>query len=303
LTAGIAVAIAWLGAIRSPMSSFFGVGPDYVRWLWPASVFVWFAVGLTAWRMVAARLATSGNQRPRLVGAALALTALSGANVSRHASLATQRDSDALRPSAITLIDDASTHLGVAAVLYRPPPNYDLYGVPLLARLQRDGIEFFVDDEVLVRQFGDRRRYHGQPLPELHVVTAMDAVDAESDPNAIAFVSGLSGGERAELQAATIDIESWLSDGEVTLSAAGKSAVAAGFGEPWLSQLGDAALDATAVSRSNGLAASIQSGLLTAEPRILVALHRFATLRQAAETSSVAVLLVPADEIASESNP
>jgi hypothetical protein len=178
-----------------------------------------------------------------------------------------------------------------------------LYGVPLLARLQRDGIEFFVDDEVLVRQFGDRRRYHGQPLPELHVVTAMDAVDAESDPNAIAFVSGLSGGERAELQAATIDIESWLSDGEVTLSAAGKSAVAAGFGEPWLSQLGDAALDATAVSRSNGLAASIQSGLLTAEPRILVALHRFATLRQAAETSSVAVLLVPADEIASESNP
>ena len=303
LTAGIAIAIAWLAAIRSPMSSFFGVSADYVRWLWPASVFVWFAVGLTIWRVLAAHLATSVDQRTRLVGAAVALSALSLANVPRHASLEVQRDSDALRPSAITLIDDASRRLDVAAVLYRPPPNYDLYGVPLLARVQRDGIEFFVDDEVLVRQFGDRRRYRGQPLPELRVVTAMDAVDAENDPNAIAFVSALSVGDRAQLQATTLDIETWLFDGEITLSAAGRSAVAAGFGEPWLGQLGDQEIDAPTVSRSNALAGSIQSGLLAAEPRILAELDRFATLRQAVETSTVAVLLVPADQVASPSNP
>lgn len=229
--------------------------------------------------------------------------ALSLANVPRHASLEVQRDSDALRPSAITLIDDASRRLDVAAVLYRPPPNYDLYGVPLLARVQSDGIEFFVDDEVLVRQFGDRRRYHGQLLPELRVVTAMDAIDAESDPNVIAFVSALSVGDRAALQSATLDVEAWLFDGGITLSAAGRSAVAAGFGEPWLSQLGDPGIDATTVSRSNALAGSIQSGFLAAEPAILTALHRFATLRQAVETSTVAVLLVPADQVAAEPNP
>ena len=150
--------------------------------------------------------------------------ALSLANVPRHASLEVQRDSDALRPSAITLIDDASRRLDVAAVLYRPPPNYDLYGVPLLARVQSDGIEFFVDDEVLVRQFVDRRGYHGQLLPELRVVTAMDAIDAESDPNVIAFVSALSVGDRAALQSATLDVEAWLFDGGITLSAAGRSA-------------------------------------------------------------------------------
>jgi hypothetical protein len=109
-----------------------------------------------------------------------------------HAGLTVQRDWDALRPAAIQLIDEAGSRIDAAAVLYRAPPNDDLYGVPLLARLQREGVDFAVEDEVLVRQFGERRRYRGQPLPEVRVVTAMYAIDAQSDPNIVAFVSELS---------------------------------------------------------------------------------------------------------------
>lgn len=303
LTAGTAVAIAWVATIRSPMSSFFGLSSDYVRWLWPASVFIWFAAALTVWRMAAAHIPAGFDHRMRTIGAVLAILAVSLTNVPRYASLESQSDLDALRPQAIELIEYASSRVDGGAVLYRPPPGYDVYGVPLLARLQRDGIEFFVDDPVLVRQFGDRRRYRGQALPELRVVTAMDAVDAQRDPNAIAFISALSAGDRAELQAATLEIAMWLLDGEITLSEAGKSAVEAGFGDPWLSQLGDPELDGTTISRSNALAASIQSGLLDADPRVLNAMQRFATLRQSVETSTVAVLLVPVDQVAADSNP
>ncbi|MEP7112919.1 MAG: hypothetical protein ABI862_06615, partial [Ilumatobacteraceae bacterium] len=298
LTAGTAVGIAWVAAIRSPMSSFFGLSSDYVRWLWPASVFIWFAAGLAAWRMLCAHIPMIVDHRMRTIGAALAILAVSLANVPGHTSLDAQSEFDELRHQAIELIDDVSSRVDSRAVLYRPPPGYDVYGVPLLAQLQSDGIEFFVDDPVLVRQFGERRRYRGQALPEVRVVTAMDAVDAQSDANTIAFISALSADDREELQAETLEIATWLLDGKITLSEAGRSAVAAGFGDAWLSQLGDPELDATTISRSTALAASIQSGLLDAEPRVLDALQRFASLRQSVETSTVAVLLVPPDQVA-----
>ena len=134
-------------------------------------------------------------------------------------------------------------------------------------------------------------------VPELHVVTAMEALDAEADPNTVAFVSDLSQAERNELQSLSFQIESWLFDGSITLSTAGHEAVDAGFGEPWLSQLGDPEFGATAVSRSIGLAASVQAGLLDGDPQVMAALDRFAKLRQAVETTTVAVLLIPADQV------
>ena len=197
-----------------------------------------------------------------------------------------------LRPSAIELIDMASDHVDVATVLYRPPPNYDVYGVPLLARLQSEGTAFLVDDPVLVRQFGERRRYRGQDVAELRVLTAMEAVDAVSDPDVVAFVSDLSASERLELQTTSFEIEAWLRDGLITLSETGRATVVVGLADPWLGQLADPGLDATSISRSNTLAIAVETGLLNADPEILTTLERFATMRQEVETSTVAVLLV-----------
>jgi hypothetical protein len=179
----------------------------------------------------------------------------------------------------------------VPTVVYRPPPGYDVFGVPLLARLQSMGVEFEVDDPVLVRQFGERRRHDGGPTPELRVLTGMEAVDAASDPDTIALESAVSESGRIELQAAAIAIESWLLDGRITLSDPGRAAVDAGFGDPWLTQLGDPEIDATAVSRSISFAAAVQSGLLDGDAEILDTLNRFADLRQSVEASTVAVVL------------
>ncbi len=290
-TAAISTAIGWVAAIRSPMSSFFGVSSDYVRWLWPASVFVWFAVGLTLWRLIGPRLMFV-DRRAHLAIASLLIIVVSVANMPRHVSLAGQRELDRLRPAAIDLIDMAGDNIDAPSILYHPPPNYDVFGVPLLAHLQRDGVEFFVDDPVLVRQFGERRRYRGQDVTELRMLTAMDAVDAASDPNLVAFVSQLSAGERGDLQSMATEIAAWLGDGRITLSEKGEAAVAVGLGETWLGQLPDPEIDATTISRSNELAAAIQAGLLDADPAILTSLQRFAALRQSVETSTVAVLLI-----------
>jgi hypothetical protein len=290
--AGLSTAISWVAAVRSPMSSFFGVSSDYVRWLWPASVFLWFAIGLAIWRFLAARAPAIAGHRAVVVGAIAVVAVVSLANVPSHVSIRGQRALDQQRATAIDLVDAASDRVDVGTILYRPPPGYDVFGVPLLARLQSNGIDFVVDDPVLVRQFGERRRYDGQPIAELHVATAMDAVDAASDPNTIALVSDVSVGDRIELQATAIAIESWLLDGQITLSDAGRSAVEAGFGDPWLSQLDDPALDATTVSRSISLAAAVQSGLLDADAEVLATLQRYADLRQAVEASTVAVVLV-----------
>ncbi len=303
LTAGISIAIAWVAAIRSPMSSFFGVSSDYVRWLWPASVFIWFALGLTVWRFLAPRLPSFVETRALLAGAVIVITVICLANLPRHASLRGQRELDVLRPSAVELVGTASDTIDVATVLYRQPPNYDVFGPPLLARLQRGGTEFLVDDPVLVRQFGERRRWRGQDVAELHVLTAMEAVDGAIDPNVVAFVSDLSEGDRLELQDMTIEIEAWLREGRITLSDAGRATVDVGLGDPWLGQLTDPELDATSISRSNSLAIAVETGLLDAEPEILTTLQRFATMRQAVETSTAAVLLVrPENDVDSEEN-
>ncbi len=289
--AGISTAIAWMATIRSPVSPFFGVSSDYVRWLWPAGVFLWFAVGLAIWRLVRTLVPTVAGHRLRYLGAGAAIGVVCLANVPSHTSLRGQRELNDRRPAAIELVGEASGRVDVDTVLYRPPPNYDVFGVPLLASLQSRGIEFVVDDPVLVRQFGERRRFSGEPIAELRVVTAMEAVDVARDPSTIAFVSDVSERERAELQASAIAIESWLSEGLITLSESGRAAVDAGFGEPWLDQLDDPQLDATTVSRSIALAGAVQSGLLDADAEISSTLSRYAALRLQVETSTVAVVL------------
>jgi hypothetical protein len=263
-------------------------------------MFIWFAVGLAIWRFLARRLPSFVDHRARLIGAGIVIAVISLANIPRHVSLHGQEQLDALRPTAIRLIDAASGNIDVTTVLYRPPPNYDDFGVPLLARLQRNGVEFLVDDPVLVRQFGERRRYRGQDVAELRVLTAMEAVDAASDPDVVAFVSDLSESERLELQTTSFEIEAWLRDGLITLSETGRAAVDAGIADPWLGHLGDPALDATSISRSNSMALAVESGLLDADPEVVATLRRFASLRPAVETSTVAVLLVRPNEASHE---
>jgi hypothetical protein len=247
---------------------------------------------LAFWRLIGTHVPAIAEHRLRYTGAAATLAVICVMNVPSHASLRTQRELDKRRAAAIELVGAASGRVDVDTVLYRPPPNYDVFGVPLLASLQSSGIGFVVDDPVLVRQFGERRRSHSEPIAELRVVTAMEAVDAERDPSTIAFVSDVSESERAELQASAIAIETWLSEGLIALSDAGRTAVESGFGDPWLDQLGDPELDATSVSRSIALAGAVQSGLLDADSEVLSTLRRYADLRLQVETSTVAVLLV-----------
>ncbi len=100
MVAGLSIAIAWLATIRSPVSPFFGIGSDYVRWLWPAGIFLWFATLLTLWRVAGVHLAVAIPPRARLVIASAAITVVAVANVPAHAGLRSPRELDRHRPEA-----------------------------------------------------------------------------------------------------------------------------------------------------------------------------------------------------------
>ena len=110
------IAIAWVATIRSPMSPFFGISSDYVRWLWPASVFLWFAIGLC--RLAVHRVARvpSIADAPQRVSSARPLAIAADQlwqTFPAHASLRGQRELDQRRPAAIELVDTASDRVDV----------------------------------------------------------------------------------------------------------------------------------------------------------------------------------------------
>jgi hypothetical protein len=292
--AGLSVAIAWVAAIRSPMSSFFGIGSDYVRWLWPASVFVWFAAGLTGWRALRPLLVERVPARAAAVAGLVIVSVVCLANLPTHVSLHSQQDLERVRPAVTELVGQAASALHASQVQYHPPEGYDVFGPPLLARLQRQGVDFFVDDPVLLRQFGNGRAVGARRLDDLRVLTGLDALDAQGGATTLGFVSDLTPVEQTELLHLATQIETWLTDGSITLSAKGQHTVDLAFGPAWLEQLDDPALDAHAVSRSGELADVIVADLLSADAAITAALDRYAALRHEVQGTTAAVTLTSA---------
>ena len=292
LTSVVSTSVAWIGAIRSPMSSFFGANANYVRWLWPASVFNWLALGLGAWQVLLAYVPSWRDRRAVRFAAAGAVGIVGLANIPTHASRE-QNELARQRAPAHALIDQAASRIEGSAVLYRPPGGFDVYGPPLLARLQRDGVEFLVDDPVLVRQFGERRHYDGEHVAVLGLTTGMAALDAVTDPEVIAFTSELTPLQRHELRALIAQIVHLLRDGRIMPSALGRVNFELGIAEPWLSQLGQPNLNASSVARSLGLVKAFEEGLLDVDPVALAAVERLVTLRRAVEGTTAAVWYRP----------
>ncbi len=292
LTASVTVLIAWVAATQTPTSSFFGVNPDYSRWLWPTSVFVWFAGTLTLWRLARSRVRAVASERALLLTSAVVIVFAALLNVpGHHSSLGAQELADN-RSVAIPLIDEAVDNIEVQQVRYTPPVGYDVYGPPLLARLQEQGVDFFVDDEVLVRQFGERRRLGDRVMPELRVLTGIDAVAASGYRTMLARVSALTDDERRELLDLVSTIERRLADGDISLTESGRQAVEVGLAPSWFSQLPTGVLDATELSRSPSLAEAFAGGAITGDPSTTADLQRFTELHDAARDSTAAVVLV-----------
>jgi hypothetical protein len=192
--AGVAVVAAWASAATQPKGGAFGLVVGNYRWLWPVSLFVLAAVALALVRAVAPR-------RPLVPVVAAAVAAgLAAAALVPAQRIPVTADDEPLLPVARRLAGSLDGLVGTEPVaVARGRLHFgEPYTYVLLAGLQDAGVDFDVLDDRDLRRFGSGRRAR----PGTAIVTLRGGDDALTVPagwERVAFVSGLTRAERAEL--------------------------------------------------------------------------------------------------------
>ncbi len=165
--AGVAVAAAAVGAgivtVASIPEGVLGIAPHQLRYLWPVSAFSASAVGVALARSVG--LDRLVRRRTVAVTGVVGLTAVVAALTLPTYEV---RSGPSLDAWAIPVVADLNRQLERASL----PPGPLLfetrtlrfaepYSTPIMATLQRRGVEFVVDEEGWVRQLGRDRRFLG----------------------------------------------------------------------------------------------------------------------------------------------
>ena len=157
-TALVALVGALFTAARIPIVPGFGeIDPHVYRWLWPLAAFFTFVVLLALVRHAFAA-------RPVVVGSICAALAL-GFGV---ANIPTSDQGAVAQTSVMPVVRDLGRQLaalhgrGPILVDVQARGFADLYPSSVLAALQGAGVPFVLDDEVMLHQVGQFRRYNGK---------------------------------------------------------------------------------------------------------------------------------------------
>jgi plasmid stabilization system protein ParE len=192
-----------------------GLGQHHVRWLWPLSLFVQVAI---AWAVV--ELDVGRRLRPYAtpaVGVLVAAAALLNLGVTAHDVGPT-----ADRAAADTLehtFDDLAEFRPGGAVRYdthdaRP---FEPWSAGVIMRLRELGIAFRVDDDVLVRQLGNRRRADGTEVTTIHQIERGAAVGYDGPGCVISRASSVDAATEAAVDALITSAAADLAAGAVDL--------------------------------------------------------------------------------------
>lgn len=220
--AGAALVASLVTVYKTP--SPVGYPSNYLRWLWPTSMFCWFAIATALMRLTGSWLHAQRRRR-------IALALLSAVVATCFLALPEVDHGGfplAAGPIAETLVKRAMPQLD-----RRSPIRVQLESVGLpgnvgpliLVELQRRGTDFVVDDEDLVHQLGDNRRWNGH--------NAKLTLRVDSAPSApkgfrrIATYYALSRSQVARLERLNVEVRRWLiATGGPRLSAVGQRLVA-----------------------------------------------------------------------------
>lgn len=267
---------------------FFGVSAHQFRWLWPVAAFVTFA--LVTW--VVRRVSGAGGVRRAVV----VLTAVTAAVAVANLPTDNQRTGPSRDDWAIPVVRELNRQMGVledeGTLLLDPEGTQfaEPFTGPVMAELQRRGIPFVVEDEVLVRQLGPSRRLAGD-AQRLQVLQGPAALVPPAGSRRVALVEGLTEREGNELD----EVEELLvghlrgaplritPEGETALErpehAAGLAAVRAG--------------DAEAIVASHVLVFLVEHELIEVDRDWADRFERYADLQRRADRDTVALYLKP----------
>jgi hypothetical protein len=211
----VTLVVAIVAAATMPVG-FLGVAAHHLRWLWPAAVFITFAI-------VCPLITAPGRPRadrfglPVLAAATLVFAVLNLPTMS--AGIGPTADEEAiptireLLPQLASLSDERSVLIDLHGQRFAEP-----YTVPVMVELQRLGIPWYIDDIGFLRQVGSSRRYRGGASVRLFLREGDRAREIPPGTRRVAFVDALSDAEADELAALKDELTPVINGGALLLT-------------------------------------------------------------------------------------
>jgi hypothetical protein len=298
-TALLALGVGLLTAGRAPLGpvAFLRISPHVLRWLWPLAAFITFSLAIAMARRWVAR---DPRRAARCVaGFTLVTAAFAGLNLPASTQSLGPSQSNAVIPAvrALNRLMGSLEDEGPLLVddLYQLGVG-DAWSGSVLAELQRRDIPFVVQDEGLVRQFGERRRFDEHNAQAALLIRVGDAAD-EIPPGArqVARHDGITTRERQALATLEQQIAAQVRAEGLRLNAAGQQALARGD-LPVLRQQGSGAIDPVPLLATRELAHMIREDFLVVNDAWDARYERYADLVGRADTMTVALFVRPLGE-------
>jgi hypothetical protein len=293
--AAVVVVIAFGTFALVPVGTL-GLTAHQMRWVWSVGAFVTLALVVGA---VRGRVAST----PRMQRAVAAVTVgvvgvLAVLDLPAHV----QPDGPAAAADAQRPARDLSRQLDE----YAPGPGgvvfetgnlrfSEPYSTVVMSALQRNGIDFFVEDHGLVRQLGEARRFDGTAAARLYILEDRPALDVQPGATRIALSSPLDGAQVAALVAGEQRLVEWIKANGLALTPEGAATVGSGALGVTLAEVDAAASDAQRLVAIGAVARLTRAGVLdiAAEDRELF--EQTAELRAQVDLRTVAVFAEPAE--------
>ena len=211
LVFGVAFVVALVTVVITPIDSL-GLSPHKIRWLWPLGAF-----GSLVFALAAARWFRRPPVDDRVVSGAFSVVAVlfAVATVPLHAHdagpVGFRGDIARIRGlvDQLDALQDRGTVLFDASGLYFAEP----FTAPVMAGMQRAGVPFVLDEEGLVRQLGERRRFDGRADLLVYVREGSDALVVPPGAERVAFQPALDDADRSELVGYEQRLTEWRRDG------------------------------------------------------------------------------------------
>lgn len=228
VVAALALALLALGGALLTASviplGIFAVAPHQLRWLWPIGTFLAFALLLFVARTVLARVPVT----TRVAGlGALVLVAALLALPTYNPRTGPTADAESI-PTARRLIAQLGPLEGKGPLLLdtRGIRFAEPYNLAVMADLQRRGIEFRVDEPVMIHQLGPSRAADGTERGRLLQRDRDEAFVTPPGATLIARVEGLTPAGRAELRRLRDEVAAYVESEGLRLNAKGRAALA-----------------------------------------------------------------------------
>jgi hypothetical protein len=212
------VAAAWLSLAVLTVGTV-GLSAHHVRWVWPAAVFVHLVIVVAAARLALHRFANRPLDRALSAIAVLGVGVLMALNIPYLA----QQEGPVADEEATVALRQVFTQLeplrSVAPVVYDTSNLrvFEPYSTAVMMELQELGIEFRVDDEVMVRQLGPSRRADGTEQATVFQLEGSEALLYRGEACLLARADGVDELTRRRADAVVDTLVSAVQSGRVTV--------------------------------------------------------------------------------------